>query len=65
MTPQTCCQGFNKRESRTKVTNKTEKRHVNSTAVNAKMTQTKYKPLACNLKAISEKLISAVCAQDA
>jgi len=44
---------------------KRKKRHVNSTAVNAKMTQTKYEPLACNLKAISEKLISAVCAQDA
>jgi len=37
---------------------------LNSTAVNAKMTQTKYKPLACNSKAISEKLISAVCSQD-
>jgi len=41
---------------------KRKKRHVNSTEVNVKMTQTKYKLLACYSKAISEKLISAACA---
>jgi len=43
----------------------TTNRYVVYTAVNVKMTQTKYKPLACTSKTISEKLISAVWAQDA